>query len=75
MLEALPPEMAEVYREPRSCFRAENELPQNFKQLCQRYSRFNGPRREWVRYMNRPIAKRLWRLVPEEMAVATTSIA
>ena len=75
MLEALPPRMAEVYRQPRACFREEAELPQNFKTMCQRYSRFNGPRKQWLRYLHQPVARRLWRLLPEEDAVATTSIA
>ena len=75
MLEALPPRMAEVYREPRACFREEAELPHNFKKMCQRYSRFNGPRKEWIRYLHRQVARRLWRLLPESEAVATESIA
>lgn len=45
------------------------------KDICKRYFRFGGPRKEWVKYLNRPVAQELRHLAPESAAVATTSVA
>ena len=71
----LPAEIAQYYRDPRRVFRPEGELPIDFKDVCQRYSRFGGPRKEWVKYLNTLVAQELWNLAPESAAVATSSVA
>ena len=75
MLEVLPAEMAEVYASSEKVFKGEAELAKGHGELCRRFSRFGGPRAQWVEYMNRPIAAQLWVLVPEAQAVATTGVA
>ena len=75
MLAVLPEKMAEVYATPSKIFKEEANLPGGHEELCRRYSRFGGPRAQWIAYLNRPVSSRLWHLAPAEAAIATTSIA
>ena len=75
MLDVLPAEMARAYSDPRRVLKPESELPTQFGALCQRYSRFGGPRHEWVEYLQRPVCQEIWELAPECAAVATTAVA
>ena len=75
MLDVLPPEIAEKYRDQRLLFRREEDLPQNYGALCRRYSRIRGVRREWLEYLHRPVAQELSVLAPEEECIASVSVA
>ena len=75
MLAVLPEGMAEVYATPSKIFKEVVDLPGGHEELCRRYSRFGGPRAQWIAYLNRPVSSRLWRLAPAEAAIAITSIA
>ena len=75
MLAVLPEKMAEVYAAPSKIFKEVANLPGGHEELCRRYSRFGGPRAQWIAYLNRPVASQLWHLAPAEAAIATTSIA
>ena len=75
MLAVLPKKMAAVYATPSKIFKEEANLPGGHEELCRRYSRFGGPRAQWIAYLNRPVASRLWHLAPAEAAIGTTSIA
>ena len=75
MLDVLPPDIAEKYRDQRLLFRREEDLPQNYGALCKRYSRMRGPRREWLEYFHRPVVQELWVLSPEEECIAIVSAA
>ena len=75
MMEVLPQKMAEVYASPCRIFKEEADLPGGHEELCRSFSRFGGPRSQWIAYLHRPRSAKIWNLAPEEEAVATTSIA
>ena len=75
MLSLLPSPMREFYGTPERLIRQEREGTEEHLVMNRIYDKVLGPRREFVKYLQRPDAQALWVLGPASDAVATCAVA
>ena len=75
MLSALPPHIADRYRDIADLDLPAAELECDIAAVSKRYHRFGGGRRQWIQYLRREEVWQLWDLVPLEEVELFTGVA
>ena len=75
MLEALPEHLRRLYEHPHQLWKSEPDQEEIRRKYAGRFRTILGSHDEWVRYLHRPVCRRLWRLARADEARATLSVA